>query len=131
MHHGAALAAPAPRNCGQRDQEQRSQNLAGHHETKGAEPFEGQLRQRRRRAADALRDPDPDESGGPDAQRVRPSAAIRRLVRVVAELFGEVALFADLIDDVELRLQPIDRVLLALQDSFEERARTVVALVAG
>jgi hypothetical protein len=43
----------------------------------------------------------------------------RGVLRVVAELLGQVALLADLGDDVELRLQPVDRVLLALQDALD------------
>src|SRR6185436_3463645 len=47
------------------------------------------------------------------------------------DLLSEVVLGADLLDLVELGLQPVDVLLLAPQDLFEEGARAVVALGPG
>src|ERR1044071_7394993 len=50
---------------------------------------------------------------------------------LLVHLLGEVALAAELFHEVEVRFEPIDGVLLVLQDLLEQGARSVVALRNG
>ena len=50
--------------------------------------------------------------------------------RSVLELLGEVVLDPDLLDLLELSLEPVDVLLFVLQDFLEEQARAVVPLAA-
>src|SRR6478752_6411632 len=47
---------------------------------------------------------------------------------LLAHLLGQIALAPELLDEPEVRLEPIDRLLLRLQNRLEQRARAVVAL---
>lgn len=51
--------------------------------------------------------------------------------RASVHLLGEVALTSELLDQAELRFEPIHGVFLVLQDLFEQGARSVVALRRG
>src|SRR5688572_23281386 len=46
---------------------------------------------------------------------------------LLRDLLRQVAFFADLFHEVQLRLEPVDRVFLALQNAFEEFTGPVVA----
>ena len=56
---------------------------------------------------------------------------IRRIRRLAVDLLGEVLLFADLFDDVELGFEPIHAFFLIGEDAFEQLTRTVVGLLSA
>ena len=65
----------------------------------------------------------------PRASATGSSGAGRTRSALLVDLLGEVALLADLADDVQLALEPVGAVLLAHQDLLEQLARAVVALL--
>ena len=79
-------------------------------------------RQSRERARSDFRDP------GLCTERRGVTAAEPQLSLLV-DLLGQIALRADLLDDVELGLEPVGAVLLAVQNLLEELAAAVVALL--
>src|SRR5438093_853237 len=51
-----------------------------------------------------------------------------RAARLVVDLLGEIPLFADLVHDVQLRLEPFRALFLSGEDAHEQLAGSVVAL---
>src|ERR1700722_16109828 len=55
----------------------------------------------------------------------------RALISPIAELLGEVSLLPQVLDELELGLQPVDVILFGHEDAGEQILGGVVALVAG